>query len=420
MRVSGGNLKGATIFPRLEKSATPKKHKYGANVTWSAHTDTYKPTLTGHGIDAEINAFKHNLQLTILISPSTDQSYEEQIRDVLQTGRLDAGIYFRTTQPIQEQVEFYYQITGRYASYWSYGNGIRDHDYFALSNSLVTRLSGAGEVGYDFNERLEHKSSSIFNYDVRDFSTSEALSRAEGFLNNAISQEGWYNDFSHWHWAEQYGDINQLEQFFSSQRALLNTTNSVTLGAGEALEYMWLRKQYKRGGLYQDESELVLISDVKNVEGLPYKTINTSLSVEVDLTGTILAGKEIESDTDILKVSGDKFIVQVPYSGSDGFKTVRLRETTNPNYMDFSLPVIQTVSKTGSLLDVTTDKPTNIVVFSVPSGGSLYQASVLARSSIMSPNHTIDVTGIDFTNFDIYVGAITKEKQSTLSVKYNL
>ena len=119
-----GNPKGVRHYPQMIKSVLPKKHKYGVDVTWSAHTDTFKPTLEGHGIDAEINAFKNNLQLTMLISPTTDALYQSQIQDALATGRMSAGIYFRTTYPIQDQVDFYHVLTGGYASYWSYANGL--------------------------------------------------------------------------------------------------------------------------------------------------------------------------------------------------------------------------------------------------------------------------------------------------------
>lgn len=422
MRIFGGNIKGS-FYPKTEKLVQPTKHKYGANVTWSAHTDTYKPTLIGHGIDAEINAFKENLQLTILISPSTDSTYEQQIKDVLKTGRFSSGVYFRAfLTEIQEQVDFHKKVTGKHAGYWSYGNGTRDHDSFVLENTLLTRMSAGGNVGYDFTDRLSHTCATIFNYNVRDYGMLDALNDTQTMVTKAIAESGWYNDFSHWHWAENYGDKDQLEQFFTQQRNALNTTNSVTLGAGEAVEYMWLRKQFKRGGLYQDGADLVIISDVRNDAGLPLKVIDATLSIEVDLTGTILEGKEIKGigDKGILKLGVNRFIVEIPYSKRDGFHTVRLKETTAPNYLDFSIPSVQTVIKSGDTLSVITDKPTNIVVFSVPTGGQLYQASILKRNNIMQTNHEIDLTGIDTTNQDIYVGAITKEKQSVLSVKYNL
>ena len=128
-----GNPNGMKLYPKMIKEVTPTKHKHGADVTVSYHTDTYKPTLEGHGIDAEINAFKYNLQGTILISPSTDNAYKEEIINVLETGRFSSGIYFRAfLEDIQGQVDFYNEITGKDASYWSYGNGIRDHDDFVL------------------------------------------------------------------------------------------------------------------------------------------------------------------------------------------------------------------------------------------------------------------------------------------------
>lgn len=407
-----------SFYPKMMKSVSPTKHKYGANLTWSAHTDTYKPTLAGHGVDAEINAFKHNLQLTILISPTTDRVYEQQIKDVLGTGRFNSGVYFRTAEQIQEQVDWHHEITGDFASYWSYGNGIRNHDDFVLANSLVTRLSSGGEASYDFDGRLLHKVTSLFNYDVRDYGQAQALLNAESALIDAINESGWYNDFSHWHWAEQHGYKDQLEKFFSNQRGILNSVNSVSLGAGEAVEYMWLRKQFKRGGLYQDGNELVLITDVRNESELPYRTINTTLSVEVNLTDTILEDKEISSSTDVLKVSNNKYIIQVPYSRRDGFRAVRLRATSTPSYLDLSPPQILSVTKTGSKVTVITDKPTNVVLFGVPSGGMLYQASVLNRSNILSGTHEIEVGAT--TGLDIYVGAITKQKQSVLSTQYTL
>lgn len=400
-------------FPALINSAIPTKHKYGADVTLSYHTDTYKPTLAGHGIDAEILAFKYNLQLTILISPSTDEVYEQEIKDVLETGRFSSGIYFRSfLEDIQGQVDFYRKITGKDASYWSYGNGIRDHDEFVLSNSLLTRNSATSDVSYDFETRIQQRVASAFNYDVRDHGMVQALTISNNTLDNAINTSGWYNDFSHWHWAEQYGDKNQFEVLFSQQSSLLENVYYVSLGSGEAVEYMWLRKQFKRGGLYQDGNELVLISDVRNDVSLPFSAIDTTLSVEIDLSGTLLEGKEILANADILKVDADKFIVQVPYSKKDGFRAVRLSETLEPKYLDLSLPVVTNATISSGTLSVTTDKPTKIAVFSVPIGGGLYQAELVYRSNELNVSHEIAVG--DTSSKEIYIGAITSSKQSIL------
>lgn len=408
-----GNPNGMKLYPTMIKGVEPTHHMYGSDVTWSAHTDTYKPTIAGHGVNVELLGFKYNLQLTILISPSTDEVYKKEIIDVLETGRFSSGIYFRAfLEDIQGQVDFYRSITGKDASYWSYGNGIRDHDDFVLQHSLVTRRSGGGMVDYNFDNRLEQSCAVTFNYYVRDRGMESAMTTSETMVQTAIDNGGWFNDFSHWHWADVYGDKNQFDLFFGQQKDKLDTVNYVSLGSGEAVEYMWLRKLYKRGGIYQNGNKLVLISDVRNDVELPFNAIDTTLSVEVDLTGTILEGKEVSASSDILKVEANKFIVQVPYRKRDGFGAVELKETLEPKYLDLSLPIVNSTSVSGDILSVTTDKPTNAVVFAIPTGGELYQAEIISRSNIMDNEHEIEVG--DISGKDIYVGAITNSKQSIL------
>lgn len=405
-------LKGVTRYPKTIKDVAPTQHKYGADVTVSFHTDTYKPTLEGHGIDFEINAFKHNFIGTILLNYETDSMNESEIKEVLNTGIFDVGTYFRATKPLEPQTAWLNSLLGKVPAYWSYANGIREQDDFALNNGLITRDSAASSISYDFDERLSHKIATAFNYNVRDNGMTSAIGNAKSVMNQVISTNGWYNDFSHWHWAELYGDKNQFDQLMTEFKTLLNGVNYISIGASEAIEYMWLRKQFKRGGLYQDGNEIVLLSEVVNDNALPYSAIDSTLSVQVDLTGTILEGKEITSNADVLKVASNQFIVQVPYSKYDGFRTVRIKETSTPNYLNFNKPTITTAQITGSDLTIVTDKPTNVVVFTTPTGTELYQASLVKRSNTMSKNHTIKL--LDVTGKDIYVGAITKEKQTTL------
>lgn len=406
-------IKGIKRYPKMVKEVIPTKHKYGADVTISFHTDTYRPNLEGHGYDFEINAFKHNFIGTILLNHETDKSNEKEILEVLETGIFDVGTYFRATKPLEPQTEWLYNLLGKIPAYWSYANGIRDNDEFALQNSLVTRLSSVSDTSYDFDDRLGHKTSSLFNYNVRDIDTPTAINNAKSALQQTINNNGWYNDFSHWHWAELYGDKNQFEQLMTEFKTLLNDTNYISLGSSEAIEYMWLRKQFKRGGLYQDGNELVLLSEVTNNNDLPYGIINSTISVKIDLTGTILENKDVSSNADILKVANNQFIVQIPYSKYDGFRTVRIKETTTPNYLNFNKPAIVSKQISGDTLTVVTDRPANIVLFNTPIGAELYQASLVGRSNIMSIKHTFKLDSV--TNKDFYIGAITREKQSILN-----
>lgn len=404
--------RGVKKYPKMIKEVQPTKHKYDADLTWSAHTDTFRPTLDGHGVDFEINAFKYNLNGTMLLNHQTDSTFETQIKETLNTGVLDAGAYFRAAEELQPQIDWLIKTLGKKPSYWSYAYGQRDHDDFVLSNGLVSRLSSDKEVNYDFSDRLGHPNSSLFNYNIRDNDMTVALKNSETNLQKAIDNKGWFNDFSHWHWAEFYGDKNQWSQFMERQKSLLNNINYVSLGASEAVEYMWLRKQFKRGGLYESGDDLVLLCETINAEKLPYQAIDTTLSVKVDTTGTILEGKDITGPTQIIKTGINQYIVQVPYQKLSGFSTIRLKATDTPNYVTLELPKIKSAALKGTVLNVVTDIPTKLAIFTTDTNAQLYTASVGGRSNIFNTTHSINIG--DTTNKDIYVGVNSKTKQSIL------
>lgn len=404
--------RGVKKYPKMIKEVQPTKHKYDADLTWSAHTDTFRPTLDGHGIDFEINAFKHNLNGTMLLNHQTDKIYEDEIKKTLGTGVLDAGAYFRAAEELQPQIDWLVKVLGKKPSYWSYAYGKRDHDDFVLNNGLVSRLSSDKESTYDFSDRLAHPNSSLFNYNVRDNDMIVALNNSETNLQKAIDNKGWFNDFSHWHWAEFYGDKNQWSQFMERQKSLLSNVNYVSLGASEAVEYMWLRKQFKRGGLYESGNDLVLLCETINTEQLPYQAIDTTLSVKVDTTATILEGKDVTGPTQIIKTGINQYIVQVPYQKLSGFSTIRLKATDSPNYVTRDLPQLKRATLNGTLLNVETDIPTKLAIFSTYKDSELYTASVLGRRNVFNRMHSIDIG--DVTNKDVYVGAISETKQSIL------
>jgi hypothetical protein len=397
MRIAGANIKGAGLYPVIQKQLQPTKHKYGASATWSQCTDTYTPTLAGHGVDAEINAFKFNFALTALIAPLTDNEYLEQLKSLAETGRVGLGLYFLTwawenpntkvleslpvwsgttftqkeadlgiitqdlvgtsrkvnyytintplyelsngkygyndsthqmgqidvvTGSITKQLEWFKNLVGYYPSYSSYSYGRHILDDLLIPKLVSTRgNTNYGDIyGYDFerSKGIDRVINSTFNYNIRDYGMTEALNRSSNALNTAIANGGWYNDFSHWHWADDYGDKNQWEQFFIQQRNLIGSKDVVTLGFEEASEYMFLRRMVRRIGLFTDGSDLVIITDTKdnNQPALPLDRIRTSLSIDVDLTGTILEGKEVKGigDRGIKKIGTNHFIVEVPYS----------------------------------------------------------------------------------------------------------
>jgi len=309
---------------------------------------------------------------------------------------------------------------GIYASSGSYGYGRKQPIYIIKDYFLGIRNS-VKDAGWDYNFNHEIATYKAESTGVNYMITQEGMTRADAIaqcaliLEDAIINNGWYTDFTHWHISYD----TEMQEYLEGMLNQINGRDVISLDYGTAVEYQFLRRMVRRIGMYTEGAELVIITDVKNFEGLNLNRIETTLSVEVYLTGTILEGKEITGNCDIRKISTNIFVVEIPYSKKDGFHIVRLREIIIPDYLDFTIPTIISATKVGDTLTVETDKLAKIVVYSVPTGTDLYNASVLSRSGVLSSTHEIDVTGIDFSNIDVYVGAITKNRQSTLSVKYN-
>lgn len=323
--------------------------------------------------------------------------------------------------PLAEYIsEWFKDMFGYYPSSASYRNGVRNASFLMTSYFLGGRNSI-----YDYNinygltkgEAIDKSESTRQGDMYVSMSRAEVLQQCSATLEKAITDNGWYSDFTHWHTAPK----GEMEEYLSNQRTVINGRDVISLDYGTSIEYQFLRKMVRRSGLYADGNKLVLITDIKDNEGLVLIRINTTLSVEVDLTGTILEGKEITGigDRGIRKKATNQFVIEVPYSQKDGFMAVRLKETTTPTYLDFTVPVVNSFTKNGNILTVTTDKHTKVVVYRTPLNGELYDASVIGRSEDFNTSHEIDVSGVDFANSDIYVGAISKERQSSLSDKYN-
>lgn len=327
------------------------------------------------------------------------------------------------TSPVAQYcVDWFFNLMGHNASAISYRNG-QGGGYMDFAPFFLGARSSAYDYNVDYS--TNHMESMLKAMSTRsgDMDVDLSKTRAEvnalcaGYLADAISAGGWYSDFNHWHTSPD----SELTDYYASQRAGIGSNDVVTLDVGTAIEYMLLRTMIRHISVFTNGSKMILVTETKDTESLPLNRINTALSVTVDTTGTVLEGKEIKAvgSRGIRKLSTDVYVVEVPYLHTDGFQTVTLEETTTPTYLNFAVPTIVSATKTGNIITVVTNVPTKIVLFSTSLGGALYTANVLKRDNALATTHAIDVTGIIFSNRDTYVGAITSEKQSVLSAKYN-
>lgn len=426
MRVKGMNLRGLNLISFRNKNPITiphsiKKHKYGSEATWSHSTDTYRPSVAGHGFDAELHAFKYNLAMTSFISPITDGS-ASQVRSVAETGRISFGVYERTAHEkrnnestnaeelLEEHYMNIYNGLGHYPSVASYGYNYEDYREELKDYYLGVRNSqwNLGEYNYDISD------TSSFPTTTRQGDMSgdrqANLQQVGQALEDAINAGGWYRDFTHWHTVE----TGELEEYFSQQRSIIGDRNVVTLSYMEAIEYMKLRQAITEIKFFEADGKIYVTTEMPYVPVFR-RDINTTISVEVDLTGTILEGKEIKTNYGTQKLGDNKYIIEVPI---DDYCIIE--SDSIGQYLDLGLPNITSVSRSGTVLTIITNKPTNVTVFETPLNGQTYQANLRKRSNVMSTNHAIDISDIAYLSRDIYIGAITGTKQSVLSNKYNL
>ena len=309
----------------------------------------------------------------------------------------------------------------------------------AYGQSKITGLYLGNPNGFIFNHEnaLCQPSSSRYwdswqnPYSQPYFKTrDEALSHCETLLMNTIENRGWYNDFTHWHTTT--GD--DLDVFFASQRRVIGNSDVFTGGYGECMQHLFLRDSVESISTHWEGEVCVIEVHVNGLpEKLPLSTFSIPLSVQIDLSETELAGKNIGSGESpgIRKLGQDMYSVDVPFDREEGFRMVRLEETKAPDYLDFELPAIVFITAEDKFLTVKTNIPTRLALFWAPQGAPEYAVKILFRSNNLQTVHRIDfndpavlnysgdMTWENVVNGDIYIGAITGTKQSVLADVYH-
>ena len=253
-------------------------------------------------------------------------------------------------------------------------------------------------------------------------SRDEVLRQSTQLLREAIRTGGWYTDFIHWHNHLGLSDPATrmtLHDFFAAQRAAMAGANVVTLGYGEALQHKFLRDMASVTVDGGPDKLAVHVAYRDPYRSLPLDRFRIPLSVRVDLAGTPWAGRDIVSpDAEgIHKLSTDVFVVEVPFHQKEETVTVRLfTAKTSPDYLDFGLPSIVSVSGEPGTWRIVTDKPTRLVLFAAPPGGDLRRVVPLGRSNTLGCRHVVvpGDTAAKHEGSDLYIGAITGTGQSIL------
>lgn len=384
--------------------------------TYPIIPDYYATTWSQAGVDA-------GFDVTLGASkPSRQPNHGQQLYDVSQ-GAYGEDVANGTPGStnvfsglMNHHINWVKDNFGNRPSAASYRNGQTGAAYAIPTLLLGARNSGASStVDYQSaSPTLLASIPSTTRMGDMDKTREEVLAFTGDLLRLAISTRGWYTDFVHWHSSPRFETT--LHDFYESQRAVMQGHDVVTLNYGEALEHRVLRDMATVGSEVVGE-ELILTVTYHDPYGtLPLEAINIPLSVRVNTKGTVLEGKEIKSSdaAGIRKLSSNIFIVEVPFNGAEETLAVHLEEESGaPDYLDFTQPSLLAVSLAGGVLSVEADSAVRLAVFTTPTSADLLEIELLDRSNTLSTQHTLTV-GSGADGKDVYIGAITSQKQSGL------
>lgn len=318
---------------------------------------------------------------------------------------------------IDNQKTWYFGLLGKQASAFSYRNGKdqmanslipyflggRNSDQQSLGSSANT-FYGIG-LGYDPNINTSVLRStfiskeSSFRYVDRYLTSGEAAADAE--INTeipaTISNNGWFNNFSHWH--DYYNNLSMLiyDRYLALVQTNIGVSDVYSCSYGDAISYMFLREISDRAGAQEKNNKVYVFVDVidkfksQTADGiigtLPLTSVVASLSVKIDLTGTYLAGKNIKSNSDkLISLGSNEFIVQVPFTNTIEFQVVELFEAED-GYFDTSLPTA-TITDVSNVITVSASQNVKAVLFSKLTAETEVDYKVADRSNNFKTSHT--------------------------------
>ena len=451
------------LFNAFSQTTSIANHYLGADAGFTQSTDA---SLSAGFYYAEACAFKYNIESTVYDSPA--HAFASGV--VSETGRLEFAIYLQTQEwglrnvfdqpspaPVPDlsdpdiqrenyarHYKWFYERHGHAPACVAYqGGGAAPSTTGMLFNYMLAGRTSAMSaynndpaVWTDINASgatKYHPVSTRFGDDSGAYPIDDAIS----VFDNAIDADGWYRDFCHWHSNPIYDNDSKLYNYYKKARETIDSyTNKriVTLGSGTHAQQAWYRS-IATSSIVDNGSSLTLsvnytVPDWMNeswtFDGFTSKPVETFIipaSIKVNTTGSSLAGNDItvSGAISIRKLATNEFLIEVPFNKISEVIDITISETDTPNYVNENLPVINTISNSGSNWIITTDQPTKLVLFRLPLGTLLSEIEaktsaskvlVPERINVLNSNHSLTIS--DYTSYDYYIGVITEAKQSIL------
>lgn len=392
--------------------------------TWSSTGKTYYPDVTVGA--AKSSRFPNHGQQ--LYDISNGAFGYDMVNQVIGTSNLS-----ETYEHTNQQVNYIASISGLTVTSGSYTNGAQGGwnvlipKFYGMRNSVHTASGNVGNIKYTGLSRQEmmQEASTTRTWDAVNAgqfaNQTDSLNYTATEISRAISSGGWFSDFMHWHTVYDTNDTAFFATFFDKINTTIGAGDVWRAGNNEVNEYYVLANSINKIGSYIHNNKAVIalrFNDLflgTNTNGINNAIdptlITTPISIQVDVTGTYLAGKTLKSQqANTLRSMGSNiWIANVSPLNTfkNGYMIFILEEATdNLQLYNSSAPNITRVGN-----NVTTDQECKFVIWrkNVSSDDTTLQA--VYRTTDWSDNLSFV---FDTVNYTYHIGAITRSRVSSL------
>lgn len=331
----------------------------------------------------------------------------------------------------QRQLDYFKSIANLNISSGSYTNGRPEGAKVLIPKMLFLRNSsysfnGAGNIAYSTMGRFDmiSKPSTTRVWDAVNegrFATQAAsIEYMKTEIQRAISAGGWFSDFLHWHSLYEVSDTAFFDPFFKGINDGIGSADVWRAGNDEAVEYFALKNGIdKIGSFIRNQKVYVCVRfndafSSSNTDGISNAInpalINTPLSIQIDFTGTGMAGKSITSDQALhcRNLGSNKWILNFELSKAlknNGYLLFEAKEGNSKQY-DASVPVLTVNANT-----VTASKACKFVVWRKPKGSADTNYTAIHRTTELANSLYF---GFSKTEYEYIVGAISRSRVSSV------
>jgi hypothetical protein len=219
------------------------------------------------------------------------------------------------------------------------------------------------------------------------------------YATQVIAANGWYTNFTHWHWWVQ----DYPKKYFDTLKLITAASDIYWAPLNKAAEYYWVREAIDN---VSGTGSTVTINYSKKYPSANYNRILEPAWIKVDLTGTGYAGLAITTSHGgrIRSMGSNVYYISVPLDFTLTTRTFDIFVTPTPNYINLTTPVVMRSGNT-----ITSDQPVKISLFSkLKTDPYEINVAVLERNLTLGTSFTLSST-LNTTTTDYYLAFINAE-----------